>query len=190
MRAFSTAGIIAAASAINTEASTTTAISASSLFDASKYYSYGFTDYSYPEFDHKEELTPVREHTKKSRTYRTNNIDIFAHSSSDEEEHHGYGHHSPHPSHSDTSEDEHKAHKEHHVFLTGEGPEGDHCHEGDWCEVVDEQSDYTDSDHQTHEEESEEHFFKPEPGCGGRKCAKVSFDTNSEFGIRGTMHIY
>ena len=146
MKTFATAGIIAAASAINTEATTTTAISASSFFDASRFYSYGSAGYSYPEFDHKEELTPVKKHFKKARAYKTNNIDIFAHSDSDESDHHD-DHRSHHDSHSSHSDDENKHHKEHHVFLTGEGPEGDHCHEGDWCGDEYTSSDYSDSDY-------------------------------------------
>ena len=143
MRAFAAVGVIAAASAAKTEA----AASSSSLFDSSRYYSYGYGDYAYPEFDHKEELTPAKEHHKKASTYRTNNIDIFAHSDSEESEHHGYGHHSSHSSHSDTSEDEHHGHKKHHMtFLTGYGPEGDHCHPGDYC-GEEPSSDYTDSDY-------------------------------------------
>jgi len=190
MKAFAAAGIIAAASAATTEASPTPSF-ASSLFDSSKYYGYGYGNYAYPEYDHKEELTPVKEH-KKHSTYRTNNIDIFAHSDSDSsEEHHGYGHHTSHSSHSssDTSEDEHRPAKAHHVFLTGYGPEGDHCHDGDHCGKEDSASDYTDSDYQTVEEESEEHHFKPAPGCGGERCARVDFDWN-DLGIKGTMDIY
>ena len=143
MRAFAAVGIIAAASAAQTEA----AASSSSLFD--HYYGYG-----YPEFDHKEELThsPAREHHKKAHTYRTNNIDIFAHSDS-ESDHHGHhdshhDSHSSHSSHSDHSDDDHHGHKKHHMtFLTGYGPEGDHCHEGDWCGDEELSSDYTDSDY-------------------------------------------
>ena len=143
MKAFAAAGLAAAASAATTEASA----SSQSLFDSSRYYNYGYADY-YPEFDHKEELTPAREHHKKASTYRTNNIDIFAHSDSEESDHHhGYGHSSSHSSHSDTSEDERPMMKKKHMmFLTGEGPEGDHCHEGDWC-PEDSASDYTDSDY-------------------------------------------
>ena len=146
MKAFAAAGLAAAASAATTEAST----ASQSLFDSSRYYNYGYADY-YPEYDHKEELThsPAREHHKKASTYRTNNIDIFAHSDSDDSDHHPAGHHSSHSSHSDTSEDEHHPKmmkKKHMMFLTGEGPAGDHCHEGDWCSE-DSASDYTDSDY-------------------------------------------
>lgn len=191
MKAFAAAGIIAAASAVSTEATPTPSFNAASLFDSSKYYSYGYYDYTYPEFDHKEELTPERVHPKKSSGYKTNNIDIFAHSSSDEEEHHhGYGHHTSPDSESDTSEDERKPAKKHMIFLTGDGPEGDHCHEGDYCGKVDTSSDYTDSDYETPvEESSEEHFVKPAPGCGGRRCARVDFDWNY-YGIDGTLDIY
>ena len=192
MKAFAAAGIIAVASAVNTEATPTPSFLDSSLFDASKYYGYGYYDYSYPEFDHKEELTPEAARPKKSSGYRTNNIDIFAHSSSDEEDHHhGKGHHHSSDSESDTSEDERPMMKKKHMqFLTGEGPEGDHCHEGDYCGKVDEPSDYTDSDYETPAEEShEEHLAKPEPGCGGRRCARVDFDWNY-LGIDGTLDIY
>ena len=191
MRTFAAAGLIAAAAAVNTEASPTPSF-ISSLFDSSKYYSYGAGTYAYPEFDHKEELTPVKTHPRKSRPYKTNNIDIFAHSSSSEDEHHGYGyrrHHSSHSS-SDTSEDEIKPKKKHHrVFLTGYGPEGDHCHEGDYCGKSDSASDYSDSDYSSASEESEKHFSKPDPGCGGELCARVDFDWNI-FGLTGTMDIY
>jgi hypothetical protein len=147
MLAFAAAGVIAAVSATTTEA----AASSSSQFDASRYYSYGYGSYAYPSFDHKEELTPVKVHHKKARTYKTNNIDIFAHSDSDSDDSHhgyGYGHHSSHSSDSSSSEDDHAAHKKHHpVFLTGYGPEGDHCHPGDYCGEAEEPSDYTDSDY-------------------------------------------
>ena len=146
MKAFAAAGILASASAASAQTEVHAAVN--SLFNASRYYSYGYGDHAYPEFDHKEELSPVKEH-KKARSYRTSNIDIFAHSDSEEsEENHGsgYGHHDSHSSHSSSSEDEHHHKAHHHVFLTGEGPEGNHCHEGDYC-PSDSASDYTDSDY-------------------------------------------
>ena len=194
MRTFAAAGLIAAAAAVNTEATPTPSFDLSGLFDSSKYYSYGAGAYAYPEFDHKEELTPVKTHPSKPKPYKTNNIDIFAHSSSSEDDHHGhhgygYGkHHSSHSS-SDTSEDEIKPKKHHRVYLTGNGPEGEHCHEGDYC-GKDSQSDYSDSDYSSASEESEKpHFSKPDPGCGGELCARVDFDWNI-WGLNGTMDIY
>merc|ERR1712032_1617938 len=65
MKAFAAAGIIAAASAASIKATPTPSFEGASLFDASKYYSYGLGTYEYPEFDHKEELTPVIEHPQK-----------------------------------------------------------------------------------------------------------------------------
>ena len=190
MKAFAAAGLIAAVSAAQAEATT----EGVSTFDATKYYSYGAGHYAYPEYDHKEEHTPVKKHLKHARNYKTNNIDIFAHSDSDddhhaEKKHHGRGHHDSHSSHSSDDEN-HMKHKKHMVFLTGEGPEGDHCHPGDWCSSEETSSDYTDSDYQTVEEESsEEHHQTPAPGCGGERCARVDFDWN-DLGVHGTMDIY
>lgn len=186
MKAFAAAGLIAAASAASSQ---TEATPTPSFISHNQYYGYG-----YPVFDHKEEREAPRHHKRSSR-YRTNNIDIFAHSSSDEsDDHHaGYGHHSSHSSdsHSSHSEDEHKAHKKHEIFLTGDGPDGDHCHEGDYCGKVSDSSDYTESDYQTvsESEEEEHHAPAPAPGCGGRRCARVDFDWNT-WGIKGTMDIY
>ena len=196
MKAFAAAGIIAAASAAQIEATPTPSFEAASLFDASKYYSYGAGTYAYPEFDHKEELTPVIERPLKSKPYKTNNIDIFAHSDSDEDHHHGYAYHGTSDSESDTSEDDHKPHKKHMIHLTGDGPDGDHCHSGDeklgipgdYC-GKDPYSDYSDSDYSSVSEESEQHFAKPEPGCGGERCARVDFDWNIH-GLTGTLDIY
>ena len=162
MKTFAAAGIIAAAFAVATEATSTTEGAGYSLFDGNRYYSYGFHNYEYPEFDHKEEHSPAKKHHKKASSYKTNNIDIFAHSDSDDHHddhsddhqagHHGRrGHRDSHSSHSsDDEHDHHKKHmkhKKHMLFLTGEGPEGDHCHEGDWCSSEETSSDYTDSDY-------------------------------------------
>ena len=154
MKAFAAAGLIAAASATQAEAST----EGISHFDATRYYSYGAGHYAYPEYDHKEEHAPVKKHLKKASNYKTNNIDIFAHSDSDDhhDDHHDdrrHGrkgkHHDSHSSHSSDDEHhkKHMKHKKHMLFLTGEGPEGDHCHEGDWCSSEETSSDYTDSDY-------------------------------------------
>ena len=196
MKAFAAAGIIAAAAAVRTEATPTPSFNAASLFDASKYYSYGSGTYAYPEYDHKEELTPVIEHPKKSKPYKTNNIDIFAHSDSDEDHHHGYAYHGTSDSDSDTSEDDVKHKKKHMIHLTGDGPDGDHCHSGDeklgipgdYC-GKDPYSDYSDSDYSEQSSEESVHLRKPEPGCGGELCARVDFDWNI-WGLTGTLDIY
>merc|ERR1712151_47700 len=198
MKAFAAAGIIAAASAASIKATPTPSFEGASLFDASKYYSYGLGTYEYPEFDHKEELTPVIEHPQKPKPYKTNNIDIFEHSESDDgHHHHGYAYHGTSESESDTSEDDHKHHKKHMIILTGEGPDGDHCHsgdeklgiQGDYC-GKDPYSDYSDSDYSSATEEAESvHFEKPDPGCGGELCARVDFDWNIH-GLTGTLDVY
>lgn len=87
--------------------------------------------------------------------------------------------------------------KKHMIFLTGEGPEGDHCHSGDeklgipgdYC-GKDPYSDYSDSDYSSATEEAESvHLEKPDPGCGGERCARVDFDWNI-WGLTGTLDIY
>jgi len=197
MNNFAAAGLIAVAAATSTGATPTPHDIVSTL-DFSRFYDYGHGVYEYPSFDHKEELTPVKTHpTKKHRGFKTHNIDIFAHSSSDEEKHHpkGHGtssdHSSTSQSDSDTSADEKKHRKKHTIILTGEGPYADHCHssEGDYCGKKDSSSDDSSSDYSLASEESHDQIIKI-VGCqGGERCARVDFDWNL-FGIDGTLDIF